>query len=401
MHSTLKTVKTKAVHFLSRHVSYAKRTEEFIPVRESQNEMDDIFVTEDGRQIPVLKYHRYAMKKCWLVFGPIAALCELSSKGVLSNSDKKNLKEFIGYRTITQPLSVVRECLSPYLDKYEDFFLSTEIPDIGRRVLKPQVSEVSTLISKKISQHRVLFDKTNRIVGADTLRSGDNILEIGYTSGGESIVAFERLGFNAFGIDNFYHDSIQSTNRHDLVQKIADSHVDFGVGDITTRTVYNDDFFSAVYSLSVLEHIVDIPAAFAEMYRILKPGGVMVHRYDPFFHISGAHSHGTLDSPWAHMRISEVDTERYIRQFRPHEADILLPLIRNGLNRRHTMSFVQAALVKAGFKIRMWETECISPSYRQHLSPDILGECLQGAPNIVLDDLINKAVLFIAEKPRG
>ena len=45
-----------------------------------------------------------------------------------------------------------------------------------------------------------------------------------------------------------------------------------------------DCFFDAVFSVSVLEHVgnASLPAFFAECWRILKPGGLMVHLIDAY-----------------------------------------------------------------------------------------------------------------------
>jgi SAM-dependent methyltransferase len=52
-------------------------------------------------------------------------------------------------------------------------------------------------------------------------------------------------------------------------------------GDIT-KTRFERDTFDAVACLSVVEHGVDLAAYFAEMHRILKPGGVLVTSTDYF-----------------------------------------------------------------------------------------------------------------------
>lgn len=400
MKAIFKSLEALAANRLLGQISLLKTTKTFSDTPSiPPAQIDGYFTTLNNIKVPVLKHHRYSIKKCWLVFGPVAALSELYTRGLLEKRDHEYLKKVIGYRTITEPLPNIRECLSPYLKKYSDLFITTDVPDVGKRLLKPTLSETEALITKKMTQHKTLVEKVSQLPNAKQLEKGDCILEIGYTSGGESIIGFERLGFKGYGIDNFYYNSIQTTSRHDFIKQQVNSSIQLDNGDITTRTLYDDNFFSAIYSLSVLEHIADIPAAFREMYRVIKPGGFMFHRYDPFFHIAGAHSHGTLDSPWAHMRISDADTERYFREFRPLEANILLPLIKNGLNRNHTISFIQRSLAEVGFRIRLWETEPLKKERISLLTPDILTDCLASNKNVSIDDLVNKAVLFIAEKP--
>jgi SAM-dependent methyltransferase len=50
-------------------------------------------------------------------------------------------------------------------------------------------------------------------------------------------------------------------------------------GDIT-RTGFPDAFFDAITCMSVIEHGVPLPAYFQEMFRLLKPGGVLITSTD-------------------------------------------------------------------------------------------------------------------------
>lgn len=50
-------------------------------------------------------------------------------------------------------------------------------------------------------------------------------------------------------------------------------------GDIT-KTEFRDSFFDAVTCMSVIEHGVPIEAYFREMFRVLKPGGILITSTD-------------------------------------------------------------------------------------------------------------------------
>ena len=56
--------------------------------------------------------------------------------------------------------------------------------------------------------------------------------------------------------------------------KKSGMHADYV--DLNTRTPYNDNFFDAVYSYGVLEHLKNTENALKEFYRILKPNGRLV-----------------------------------------------------------------------------------------------------------------------------
>lgn len=65
-------------------------------------------------------------------------------------------------------------------------------------------------------------------------------------------------------------------------------------GDIT-RTGFRDGFFDAVSCMSVIEHGVPLRAYFTEMYRLLKPGGLLVTSTDYWpepIDTSGMAAHG-------------------------------------------------------------------------------------------------------------
>jgi len=357
--------------------------------------IEGYFETSDGRSVPVMKHHRYSLKKCWAVLGPVAVLHELNQKGLLDPSTQKFFKQAIGHRTLTVPMEEVRSVLAPFIEKYQDLFLSSQIPNMGRRLLTPTKDEVESLVALRKQENKAVLDKISNVSG--TIKN-KNILEIGYTSGGESLIAFERLGFKTYGLDNFYDKNFDTNSRHEVVKKLAGARTEFLTGDITKETPIEASSLDLIYTQSVLEHIQDLPSAFCEMYRLLKPGGLMYHRYDPYFYIRGAHSQSTLDSPWAHMRLNQNDIEKYIKQFRPYEADIVLPWIRSALNRKHTQTYIQSELTKSGFQILWWQNKPVSQAHTQQLTPDIIAECLAVNDRVSLNDLLTNSVAFIVKK---
>jgi len=63
-----------------------------------------------------------------------------------------------------------------------------------------------------------------------------------------------------------------------LKERFAD-HTGVTVRELLLPSEVNGDH-SAAISYNVLEHVVDLPSALARMKRLLRPGGVMVHRVD-------------------------------------------------------------------------------------------------------------------------
>jgi SAM-dependent methyltransferase len=71
---------------------------------------------------------------------------------------------------------------------------------------------------------------------------------------------------------------------------------------------YRDGFFDAVYAWSVFEHVADVPFAFSEIRRVLRPGGVFfLQIYPLFFSAYGAHQWDILNEPWIHLKLGREE----------------------------------------------------------------------------------------------
>ena len=103
-------------------------------------------------------------------------------------------------------------------------------------------------------------------------RGGERVLEVGYGSG----VTFLNL-----------HDQYREIHGLEIeadVTKVRDNFQQRGIatdlrnGDVL-KMPYPDDYFDTVLLISILEHLKphDQPRAFAEIKRVLKPGGQVVY----------------------------------------------------------------------------------------------------------------------------
>src|SRR5439155_1465900 len=67
-------------------------------------------------------------------------------------------------------------------------------------------------------------------------------------------------------------------------------------------------------SRSAMEHIAPVERALAEMARVVRPGGVIHLRVDPYFWLRGCHKRGLVDIPWAHARMTLEDFRRFVTE---------------------------------------------------------------------------------------
>ena len=113
-----------------------------------------------------------------------------------------------------------------------------------------------------------------------SMAAGKKLLEIGHGIGSD-LVEFAEHGAIVHGVD-------VTQEHHELAKqnfRLRNLVVDLKLAD-AKHLGYPDDTFDVVYSKGVLHHIEDTDAVVAEIYRVLKPGGVavisMYHTFSAF-----------------------------------------------------------------------------------------------------------------------
>jgi len=132
---------------------------------------------------------------------------------------------------------------------------------------------------------------------------GGATLEIG-SADGMTACALARHGRAATAIDI-------DTTRTDPRARAAGVRI---VEMDATRLAFPDAAFDLVYSFNVFEHLPDPAATFAEMTRVLRPGGVAFVtftglRWSPH----GAHLYKTIGVPYVTILFEERDVLQYLR----------------------------------------------------------------------------------------
>lgn len=169
----------------------------------------------------------------------------------------------------------------------------------------------------------------------------------------------------------------------------------FGSKIVEKVTFHEDDICTSelpsssvvlIVSVEVLERLTDPYTTFSQMSRILKPGGVAFHKYNPFFSINGGHSACTLDMFWGHARLNDNDFNRYLDEVCPDFKRVATSFFKNNLGRM-TFSDLRQLLILIGFEVISF-LPWTARKHADYVSPDILKQVTANHPTAELTDLI-------------
>jgi len=180
-----------------------------------------------------------------------------------------------------------------------------------------------------------------------------------------------------------------------LVDLSKSTSVVFKEDDICKSSLPSDTF-DIVFSFDVLEHLSNPKNAFFHIQRILKPGGIAIHRYNPFFSINGGHSACTLDFLWGHVRLNSEDFVKYLEQIRPHELEYAKAFYFNGLNRM-SLRDMKDFSTEVGLEV-LGSLQFGKEQTMRMFNRDIWEECHVNYKNICMEDLVSSKVVVIQKK---
>ena len=160
-----------------------------------------------------------------------------------------------------------------------------------------------------------------------------------------------------------------------------------------------NDKFDIIISKTVLEHIVDLKSGIESMSNLLKPGGIMLHQFNPFYSETGGHEYCILDFPWGHVRQTEDEFEKYLEIYRSWEKDKAMNFYKNCFNHpKMSLEEIDKSFESNGLKIleafekRRYKWKTDEPA------SVILNQARKVYKNVTLRDLYSDYVLRIIKK---
>ncbi|MCS7056796.1 MAG: class I SAM-dependent methyltransferase [Thermoflexales bacterium] len=139
---------------------------------------------------------------------------------------------------------------------------------------------------------------------------GKRLLDVGCGLGGKSVFYAESGCRSVTAIDLRFK-SVQATR--DLARDRCLTTLEAFLCD-AAHLALPDNYFDVIISVNVLEHVDDLLGTLRECKRVLRPGGLMLLHFPPFYSPWGAHLDGWVNFPWPHVFFSDATLIEVARQ---------------------------------------------------------------------------------------
>ncbi len=362
-----------------------------------------IFERDGAPPIELFDGYRDVGKARWRSFWwSTRVLLDLVDRVSLPPDVQQLVRELRAARTLPQPLEVYADAVARVADECPGALVRVGRRDerLGRELLA-RVRSDAEIASAAAFYERAARALARRLGGAgiDVARSA--VLDAGCGSGW---MAFAVAGLGAgavHGVDLDVAGQAAPEERERMrLALAADRSVELENGDLA-RLGFPDASFDAVYSVSVVEHLVDVPEVFAELRRVLRPGGVAHHGIDLWHGPAGGHSLFALDAPWGHVRLGVDELERYVATLRPHELADAVAFLDHGVQRPAlTLEQTVRAAREAGFEVihRSWWSLPLEDMHRRLLTRRLFGECRRRHPAVTTRDLLSVSATLVLRR---
>jgi SAM-dependent methyltransferase len=163
---------------------------------------------------------------------------------------------------------------------------------------------------------------------------------------------------------------------------------------------FEDNVFDIVVSNQMLEHVQNPHRAMNESLRVTKPGGYVIVRYNPWFHLTGGHGACTTDIPWGHLLLDDDEMEEYYlkTEFPERAADARIRLTTYfNPKRLYLKDFEEILHSLLPLHIVHYETSH-QPFRSELITHDLLQMARGRYPEVTYRDMVTNQVLLIVQK---
>lgn len=351
------------------------------------------FERDDGTSVPLLAGYRAAVKSTWPAnWWAVDLLLRLRQRVSLPAAAVELADAIERGRTLPAPVGEIAAVGTGLRDSFPEELLETGRydPQLGMHVLEiaPRDEEVRVAA---VAYHALAAD-IFLAAGRHGVGPGARILDAGTGSG---YLAFALAGLFAgevIGVDLDPETYVMPAERAAFKSVLTRENC----GDVRLERAdvhelpYASGSFDLVCSMTAVEHFADLERAVAEMARVLRPGGLMLHGVEPWFSKRGGHGLLTLDFPWGHLRLRKEELERYLRELRPHEADSALAYYRAGFQRPpRTLEESRATFARHVEIVEWREVEARTRDVHRALATaHVLRDCRRFFPPVTRRDLL-------------
>jgi len=355
------------------------------------------------------KHYRSVLKPNWYTYyWPLRALIEISDHTPLPALLAEILYDIIEAGTLIRSLPEISEEVLNFLETHDslvqksdaEFPMLTNLPIVA---VQPSRKLIHSM-KKKLQRITVVMHKLVRDAGLDIGKA--RCLEIGAGAG------FLSIALSAVGAGNASGGEVISSDvafpKYPTVALQPAMRTAFGNPKVrfmeavdAASLPFEDGSIDLVHSTSVLEHLPDLRSAFREIHRVLRPGGLVFHRYDPWFHPGGGHSLCSLDIPWGHVWLTREGFKTYLSRNRMYEYEFALHEYDFGFHSpRFSLAFLEKLSIQSGFRILDWtESNNRFSGHAPLIDEKLLEACLTRHPDISVRDLLTDSVSFLLQKP--
>jgi SAM-dependent methyltransferase len=135
--------------------------------------------------------------------------------------------------------------------------------------------------------------------------AGKRVLEIGCGTGYHVWFLGHHFGSEAYGVD---------VAERVAWKALADDRTHFVWADITDKNPFSEEFFDRVISFAVWEHMTHPYRALEEVFRMLKPGGLVWMNANLYRGPIASHLYREVKFPWPHLLFSDEVIKDFYRR---------------------------------------------------------------------------------------